>query len=190
MKKWMILAAVGVLAINMASCKPGGGESKGNETETSQVNESSQAEAGQETSGDGAETVGEEIPNPFQELEGPEGLKELGLNMEAPENASNIQYISISGEIGEVFFELDGHRYSYRGAAHAEEFSGIFEEFEQETTALSDCGADEDLIVKTTVSGGRLASWSKGGAKYTLYTADAVEDEVIFELCISLIGKN
>ena len=180
MKKWMILAAVGVLAISITSCKQGG-DSKENETGTTQAVESSQGETGgQDTKEDENATQApgeEEIPNPFEELDGPEELEALGLHMEVPEDASDVQYISISGEIGEVFFELDGHRYSYRGATHAEEFSGIFEEFEPEEVAISDCGADEDLIVKTTVSGGRLASWAKGGAKYTLYTAEPVEDD-------------
>jgi hypothetical protein len=46
------------------------------------------------------------------------------------------------------------------------------------------------VVIKTTVSGGRLASWEKGGAKYTLYTPDAVEDGALIQLCSALIEKN
>lgn len=184
MNKWMIPVIAGIMAVSITSCKSGGNrETAPSETEESPAavqTEASSLAAGEE----------EEIPNPFQQVEDPKGLEEIGLSMEIPEEASSVECYIISGEIGEVSFELDGKKYSYRGAVHAEDFAGIFEEFEPEVTSVSDCGADEDLLVKTTVSGGRLASWSKNGAKYTLYTPSAATDEEIFELCINLISKN
>ena len=197
MKKWVLLAAAAALAVNVTGCKSGGDAPSGTKNATEASSQAgSQAEPGgkeagmEESKGESADPAEEEIPNPFKELEGPEGLKELQLNMEVPEGAEDAQYLSIDNEIGEISFVLDGHRYAYRGVAHAEDFSGIFEEFEPEEVAISDCGADEDLIVKTTVSGGRLASWAKGGAKYTLYTAEPVEADGILELCMALISKN
>ncbi len=188
MKKWMILAIAGLTAIAVTSCKPDGNETQAaGETTAAEGGSAAGEESGEESA---ATKTGEEMPNPYEDLDGPEGLKEAGLSMEAPEGAEDGKYYLISGEIGEITFTLEEAPYSYRGAVHAEDFAGIFEEFEEEVSALSDCGADEDLLVKTTVSGGRLASWSKNGAKYTLYTPKPVEDEDIFTLCIELIGKN
>jgi len=181
MKKWMIFMAIGLTALGITSCKPAGNQAaKGTEGSVSAETKAT----------DQSESSSEELPNPYVEVEGPEGLEEVGLSMEAPEEAEDAVYYVISEEIGEITFTLKDAPYSYRGAVHAEDFSGIFEEFEDEVAALSDCGADEDLIVKTTISGGRLASWSKNGAKYTLYTPREVADEEIFALCIELIGKN
>ena len=189
MKKWMKAAVVGALAVCMVSCgskkeEPG---TEPQESETVAQSQESQAQAGTEPASVEEE---EEIPNPFAEQEKAEDLKAVEVSMDAPKGASEVKYYIIDDEIAEVDFTLDENRYSYRGAAHAEDFAGIFEEFEEDVAALSDCGADEDLIVKTTVSGGRLASWSKNGAKYTLYTPSTVADEDMFTLCIELIGKN
>lgn len=197
MKKWVLLAAAAVLAVNVTGCKSGGDAPSGtkNAAEAS-TQAGSQAEPGdeeagtEESKGEAVDPAEEEIPNPFKELDGPEGLKELQLNMEVPEGAEEIQCFSIDNEIGEVSFVLDGHKYAYRGAAHAEDFSGIFEEFEPDELGVSDLGADGSVVIKTTVSGGRLASWEKGGAKYTLYTPDAVEDGALIQLCSALIEKN
>lgn len=168
MKKWKQLAVVGFLAVSMTSCKSGG-----------QQNQSSQP---------ASEAV--ELPNPFEEVDEPEALKEIGVSMEVPEEAENVTCGIISGEVAEISFQLDETPYTYRGAVKAEDFAGIFEEFEPDVVSLSDCGADEDLIIRTTVSGGRLANWTRRGAKYTLYTPKAVEDAQLFALCIQLIGKN
>lgn len=187
MKKWMIFAAAGLAAVAITSCKPAGNQTQVDGDTTVTEGESTAGERQEDADDNGTEA---EMPNPYAELEGPEGLKEASLSMEMPEGAEDGKYYLISGEIGEITFTLNDIPYSYRGAAHAEDFAGIFEEFEEEVSALSDCGADEDLLVKTTVSGGRLASWSKNGAKYTLYTPKPVEDGDIFTLCIELIGKN
>lgn len=191
MKKWMIYAAIGLAAAGITSCKPAGSQAtQGAESSVSTEAESPQ-DGAKESQGESSEgEASQEMPNPYEEVDGPEGLKEAGLSMEAPEGAEDAAYYIISQEIGEITFTLEDAPYSYRGAVHAQDFAGIFEEFEEDVSALSDCGADEDLIVKTTVSGGRLANWSKNGAKYTLYTPRPVEDEDMFALCIELIGKN
>lgn len=189
MKKWKQLAIIGLAAVSMTSCKTGGQKEPVSEA-VSAAETTEAAEKEDSTSAPEDETGAVEMPNPFEEAEGPEELKKAGVSMEAPENAEDAGYWIISGEVAEISFKLDDHAYSYRGAVNAEDFAGIFEEFEPDATAVSDCGADEDLVIKTTVSGGRLASWAKRGAKYTLYTPDSVEDQELIELCIQLIGKN
>lgn len=194
MKKWMQAAVVGALAVCLASC---GGKNEEQGAGTAQTEATTEAKESQDPGtqeSQGAEPSAaegeEEIPNPFVEQEKAEDLKAVEVSMDAPEGALDVKYYLIDDEIAEITFTLEDNKFSYRGAAHAEDFAGIFEEFEEDVTALSDCGADEDLIIKTTVSGGRLASWSKNGAKYTLYTPSTVADEDLFTLCIELIGKN
>ena len=123
MKKWVLLAAAAALAVNVTGCKSGGDAPSGTKNATEASSQAgSQAEPGgkeagmEESKGESADPAEEEIPNPFKELEGPEGLKELQLNMEVPEGAEDAQYLSIDNEIGEISFVLDGHRYAYRGA--------------------------------------------------------------------------
>ena len=44
-----------------------------------------------------------------------------------------------------------------------------------------------EVLIKTTDSGGRLASWEWGSTKYTLYTAAQVDDETITDLTMNLV---
>ncbi|MDO4330774.1 MAG: hypothetical protein Q4C66_15760 [Lachnospiraceae bacterium] len=190
MKKWKQLVVVGLIAVSMTSCKSGGQQNQSSEAASEAVT-ADLGQTGEDASSSSEEETGAvELPNPFEEVDEPEALKKIGVSMEVPEEAENVTCGIISGEVAEISFQLEETPYTYRGAVKAEDFAGIFEEFEPDAVALSDCGADEDLIVRTTVSGGRLANWTRRGAKYTLYTPKAVEDADLFALCIKLIGKN
>ena len=45
-----------------------------------------------------------------------------------------------------------------------------------------------EVTIKTTQSGGRLASWSWGETDYTLYTSSQMEDEAITQAALELAG--
>mgnify|MGYP000650616173 CR=1 FL=1 len=68
-------------------------------------------------------------------------------------------------------------------------FAGIFERFKDEAIAQNyDYGETSlEVLIKTTDSGGRLASWEWGSTKYTLYTAAQVDDETITDLTMNLV---
>ena len=69
--------------------------------------------------------------------------------------------------------------YCYRASNTAEDFAGIFERFKDDILVVSWKSGDAagEAQVKTTESGGRLASWSWGSTGYTLYTASDISDE-------------
>lgn len=222
MKKWKLFIAMGIVAVYLSGCQGNagnasdaqtaataeeavqeGGEGKmqGNSEEEAQdkaeagdgaeAAEGGKAASGEETSAADAEEI--KMSNPMQEVSGTEALSEIGVSMELPQEAEDVQCFIISQVVAEVNFKLEDTSYTYRGSATAEDFAGIFEEFEEEVLTVpgtEDMAIDGDLIIKTTKSSGKLASWSKNGASYTLYTPVDVDEDTLVSLCQELIGKN
>lgn len=214
MKKWIRFAAMGLVMACLTSCQSSPAPS--DSAQTTEAAGPTEKAAEQETT-DGQETADEgnpedasgnvsegeyrpsgepgvtEIPNPMEEIQGAEELAKLGVSMDAPEGAEDVQYCVISGVVAEISFALDENLYTYRGSVTAEDFAGIFEEMEEEIITVpgtEEMGIEGDLLIKTTMSGGRLASWEKNGAKYTLYTPATVEEEALTELCQELFANN
>lgn len=71
----------------------------------------------------------------------------------------------------------------------AESFAGIFERFTDQELAVNwESGKIAGQAqVKTTESGGRLASWSWGSTRYTVYTASAISDEECTQVVTNLM---
>lgn len=220
MKQWKWLIAAGVLAVYLSGCQGNTNSASDAPAETTAA-EAVQEEHKEKTQDDGADAQGgaeaqdgvmeaedgksageetsaadaEEIKmsNPMQEVSGPEALAEIGVAMGLPEDAEEVQCFIISQVVAEVNFDLEDTPYTYRGSATAEDFAGIFEEFEEEVHTVPGTEAmatDGDLIIKTTKSSGKLASWSKNGASYTLYTPAEVDEDTLVSLCQELIEKN
>lgn len=220
MKRWKLWIATGVLALALAGCQGGASgssskaapaqtqeadagvqdEASGKEKEDAQSRAQDGEDAGEsQDAGDTGESISaanaEEIAqsNPMQEVSGPEALAQIGVFMEVPETAELGKCFIISQVVAEVNFTRADSNYIYRGSATAEDFAGIFEEFEEEVTSIAatdEMAVEGELTIKTTKSGGKLARWSKNGANYTLYTPAAVEEEDLVELCRELIAKN
>lgn len=218
MKKWIRFAAAGLVMACLTSCQSSpapsdsaqtteaAGQAEGTEKAESQEKAEGQEKAEEgSTAEDASGNVSEEeyrpsgepgvtqIPNPMEEIQGAEDLAEIGVSMDAPEGAEDVQYFVISGVVAEISFTLDNNLYTYRGSATAEDFAGIFEEMEEEIITVpgtEELGIEGDLLIKTTKSGGRLASWKKNGANYTLYTPATAEEEALTELCQELIANN
>lgn len=201
MKKWIYSVAVGLTVLGLSACG-GTGSSESTAAESVQAESSEDAsktvQADTETSADGqteedAEGTSEEnmeIPNPMKEAESSQELSEIGVSMEAPAEGTDVQYYIISDVVGQISFTWKDHAFTYRGSAAAEDFSGIFEEFEQTETVFDAEGTESGIRVRATVSGGRLADWSTAEAKYTLYTPDPVSDEDMGALCQELAGTS
>lgn len=150
-----------------------------------------ESEAGEATSAANAEEIA--VSNPMQEVSGPGALAEIGVSMEVPESVELGQCYIISQVVAEVNFTLNDASYTYRGSATAEDFAGIFEEFEEEVVSIAatdEMAVDGELTIKTTKSGGKLAAWSKNGANYTLYTPASAGEEELVSLCQELTAKN
>lgn len=154
----------------------GSGETTAAQTEAVQTEESSQAET--------EALEPDEIPNPMEEVSGPEAFEEIGIHMAAPEGAENLACFMISGAVADMRFTLDGIDYTYRASVTAEDFAGIFERFKEETLTAGGEDGTPEILIKTTDSNGRLASWSQGETNYTLYTSHEMTDEAITQAAL------
>lgn len=110
------------------------------------------------------------IPNPMEEVENEQSFESMGIHMVAPADGENTKFYTISGEVAEITFDENGVSYCYRASNTAEDFAGIFERFTDQELAVNwESGKIAGQAqVKTTESGGRLASWSWLG-QHTLY---------------------
>lgn len=209
---WRFTVAAGLFALCLCSCQGnsagkeetvtaamtqqedeprGEGEEKqkAEEPKTGE-SEALDTEAAEESAADAEEI---KSSNPMQEVSGPEALAEIGVSMGTPETAELGPCFIISQVVAEVNFTFEENPYTYRGSATAEDFSGIFEEFEEEVTSVAatdEMPVEKELTIKTTKSGGKLAAWSRNDANYTLYTPAAVDTEELLSLCQELIEKN
>lgn len=109
--------------------------------------------------------------------------------MVAPADGENTKFYTISGEVAEITFDENGVSYCYRASNTAEDFAGIFERFTDQELAVNwESGKIAGQAqVKTTESGGRLASWSWGSTRYTVYTASAISDEECTQVVTNLM---
>ena len=102
------------------------------------------------------------IPNPMEEVENEQSFESMGIHMVAPADGENTKFYTISGEVAEITDqELAVNWESGKIAGQAQ--------------------------VKTTESGGRLASWSWGSTRYTVYTASAISDEECTQVVTNLM---
>ena len=153
-----ILLAVALTALLAAGCRGGQKEpAKASEAETS-------APAETDTTAE-TETGSQELPNPMTEVKDVLAFEAIGVHMVLPEGAEDASFFIINQEVADAQFTLEGVAYTYRAYGD---------------TSL-------EVLIKTTDSGGRLASWAWGSTKYTLYTAAQVEDDTITDLTMKLV---
>ena len=177
-----ILLTIALTALLAAGC--GGGQKE--PVKTSEAETSAPAETGT-TAETGTEP--QELPNPMVEVKDVLAFETIGVHMVLPEGAEDTSFFIINQEVADAQFTLDGVAYTYRASDTAEDFAGIFERFKDEAiTQNYDYGETSlEVLIKTTDSGGRLASWEWGSTKYTLYTAAQVDDDTITDLTMHLV---
>ena len=176
-----ILLAVALTALLAAGC---GGKKE--PVKTSEAETSAPAETGTRAE---SGTATQELPNPMAEVKDVLAFEAIGVHMVLPEGAEDTSFFIINQEVADAQFTLDGVAYTYRASDTAEDFAGIFERFKDEAIAQNyDYGETSlEVLIKTTDSGGRLASWEWGSTKYTLYTAAQVDDDTITDLTMHLV---
>lgn len=176
-----ILLAVALTALLAAGC---GGKKE--PVKTSEAETSAPAETGTRAE---SRTATQELPNPMAEVKDVLAFEAIGVHMVLPEGAEDTSFFIINQEVADARFSLDGVAYTYRASDTAEDFAGIFERFKDEAISRNyDYGETSlEVLIKTTDSGGRLASWEWGSTKYTLYTAAQVDDDTITDLTMHLV---
>lgn len=177
-----VMAALALTILTVSGC----GADSAQTADTKATETSAQAESGTVTE-PGAEDQG--IPNPMEEVKDVLAFESIGVHMVLPEEAGDARFFIINKEVAEAGFTIDQASYTYRASDTAEDFSGIFERFTEDTITKSYDYGDKtmEIQIKTTDSGGRLSSWEWGSTKYTLYTASKVEDDAITDLTMKLV---
>lgn len=109
---------------------------------------------------------GAEILNPVVEQDSAKALADIGLPIDAPQGASDVQYFIIDGKLAQVYFTLDGKEYTYRASKSEEDNSGVYMEFSKtDKVAVGNVNA----FIKTIVNdGGYVAIWNRSGIQYSL----------------------
>ena len=173
-RTWALAAAVLLTAAAAVGCAGQTKETTPAQTESTAALQTSEA-AG--------------IPNPMEEAKDANAFEKLGIHMVVPEEATDVQYYTINGEVADIRFTMDEVNYTWRASNTAEDFAGIFERFKDNPSTLEyDYGTGKlEALVKTTESGGRLAEWTWGDTVYTLYTSQAVEDDVVNAVVLKLV---
>lgn len=130
-----------------------------------------------------------QLPNPVEEVDGPEDFLPLGIAIDAPQNAEDVSYAIISDTVAQVEFTLDGNGYTYRAAKGEGDISGVSGLFNVGTLNANweFEGKGVSAVVKTAETGGRLATWEEAGISYSLWTESAVSDDVISSLVLKLV---
>lgn len=178
------LAAAALAAV----CVLGGcGGGKPDPGQTTQASSESETESSAPLSSESAPEAS--APNPMEEVKDTLAFEAIGVHMILPGGAENPSYHIISGQVADAQFTVNGVPYTYRGSDTAEDFAGIFERFKDEAISqnFEYDGESVEAQIKTTESGGRLASWQWGTTRYTLYTASEISDEDITSLTMELV---
>lgn len=127
------------------------------------------------------------LPNPVTVTD-LDGLAEMGLPLEPPEDATNISCSIVSDEIAQLQFELSGHEYVYRASRTETDIAGVYERFLDEELSV-ECDYDDfslSITVKSIAGGGELGSWTSDGVTFTLYVRSASGTQEHAELCAKL----
>ena len=152
----------------------------------------SAAQTEEETSASAAETSpAVQRPNPMTAVTDETAFESLGIYMALPEEAADPLCFILNGEVAEIQFSYNEIPCSYRASNTAEDFAGIFERFTDQILTVEyetlEGGETAAAQIRTTQSGGRLASWKWKDTSYTLYTASDISDEDISSIVTALL---
>lgn len=126
--------------------------------------------------------------SPFENVENASAFEEIGVYIDAPENAENVTYSIIDSNIASIYFTINGHNYELRASEQAGDFSGISgeiisaEQLDSKTNAVLykiDCAPD--LYWK--------AAWTDGKINYFLCENGAAIYQEIKEITMQIISQ-
>ena len=129
------------------------------------------------------------VPNPVIATDA-DGLSQAGLPIAPPEDAENIAYSMIDGEIAQIQFAYNGLNYIYRASRTLTDISGVYEQFKDEALTVHSDYEDFGLTVtvRSIVGGGELGNWTSDGVSFSLYVRSAIGAEEHAALC-TILGE-
>ena len=124
------------------------------------------------------------VGSPFEDVQSAADFEDLGFTIDAPENAEEVSYCILDGEIAQVTFTLDGHSYTYRASKLEGNFSGT----NGEAVGSVSLNAEYDAVLERLSPAGWRAHWSRDTVSYYLSNFDGAGEEVITNLVNKLLG--
>ena len=121
---------------------------------------------------------------PFEDVQSAADFEDLGFTIDAPENAGDVSYCILDGEIAQVTFTLDGHSYTYRASKLDGDFSGDTEE----AVGSASLNAEYDAVLDRLSLNGWRAHWNRDAVSYYLSNFDGAGEEAITKLVNELLG--
>lgn len=142
MKKTVALLLAALLTVSFAACSQKTSDSK---------------------TTDDTENV--QIPNPIKEVDSADAFRSIGISVDAPEDAKDVTYRNIGGEIAEVVFTLNEHVYTLRASKTQSDFSGLY----------------GDVVEKKVLEGGPILETVQVdiAARRLTWTSDSMETVLI-----------
>ena len=126
------------------------------------------------------------VGSPFEDIDGPEGFEKLGFSIDAPEGAEDVTYCILDGEIAQVDFTLDSHKFTYRAAKLDGDFSGA----NGEVVGSASLNAEYNAVLDCLSPEMWRAHWNKDGVSYYLSNFDGASEETITDAAELLMGQN
>lgn len=124
------------------------------------------------------------VGSPFEDVQSAADFEKLGFTIDAPENAEDVSYCILDGEIAQVLFTLDGHSYTYRASKLEGDFSGA----NGEAVGSVSLNAEYDAVLERLSLNGWRAHWSRDTVSYYLTNFDGAGEEAITAVVNELIG--
>lgn len=98
--------------------------------------------------------------------------------------AQRADYLAYSGTLAEIVYELDGQRIAYRKSEGAQDNSGCYESFAQQTEAEA---AGCTVTLQGDGAGYRLACWTDGAYAYSLLADEPMDAETLTALAEKIL---
>lgn len=123
-----------------------------------------------------------ELANPFLPVENASAISEqLGIEIDAPMGAENVEYTICDGEMANIYFEYDGNSYTLRASRQSGDFSGL-----NGTPAGAEIiDAQNDAVLEAVRSGDeiyRKITWTNGEVTFILINTDGTDEETMKQL--------
>ena len=119
-----------------------------------------------------------QIANPFVQVQSAEDFKAIGITLDAPAGAKNVEYVIIDNEIAQVLFEISGKNYTVRASAQSGDFSGLCGD-EKEIKTID--AAQNAVLSAVTIDSLKYCkiTWTNGKINYCLYGTDGADETQI-----------
>ena len=118
---------------------------------------------------------------PLKILESPEPFLEIGVFVDAPQDAEDVSYSILEGDIAEIDFTYHESQYVLRGTATDKQLDfDVTDEYDIMEDTIDN--SERQAIIKTTVGGLRTCFWSYNGANYALMSRQNVDRDEFSKL--------